>query len=53
MESVALETLDGLVERDLRMDMNDKNARSRMQWSFVTYHKLLRCNGLGWLLYEK
>lgn len=51
-ESLTLETLDALLERDLCMDMTDKSAGSRMNSLFVAYDKLLRRNGLSCLLDE-
>ena len=32
------------------MDMKDKNARSRMESLFVSYHKLLRRHGVSWIV---
>lgn len=49
-ESVNLDALDMIVERDLHMDMTDRNAKSRMESLFVSYHALLRRNGISWLL---
>ena len=46
-ETVSLEVLDEIVNRELRMNIRDKNARSRMESLFVTYHALLRRNGLS------
>lgn len=49
-DSVNLDTLDNLVRTQLRMDMTDKNAKSRMEAFFMSYHKMLRMNGLAWLI---
>ena len=50
VDSVTLEALDDIVERELKMDMNDKNARSPIETLFVSYHSILRRNGIAWLL---
>jgi len=49
-ETVSLATLGTIVDEELRMDMSDRSARSRMQGLFMSYHKLLRRHGLSWVL---
>lgn len=49
-EAITLEAIDSIVDRDLRMNMGDKNARSRMESLVVSYHTLLRRHGLSWIL---
>ena len=49
-DAVTLETLDGIVSRELRTEMSDKNAKSRMQSLFVSYHAMLKRNGVAWIL---
>ena len=47
---VTLEALNDIVERELEMNMKDKNARSRKETFFVSYHPILRRNGIAGLL---
>ena len=49
-ETITLETLDEIVDINLRMNKKDKNSKSRMESLFVSYHSLLRRNGLSWLI---
>lgn len=49
-ETATLDTLDDIVDRNLRMNMKDKFSKSRMESLFVSYHALLRRNGLSWLI---
>lgn len=49
-ESVNLSTFDSIISKELKMDMSDKNATSRVQNLFVLYHTLLRRNGVSWLI---
>ena len=49
-ESISLESLDNLVKKDLHMDMSNREARSRMQSLFVSYHALLRRHGADWVV---
>ena len=49
-ESVTLSSLDNFVSKNLKMDMQDSSAVSRMQSLFVSYHTLLRQNGLLWVM---
>ena len=49
-DSVTLEALDDIFERELKMDMKDTNTRSRIETLFVSYHSILRHNGIVWLL---
>ena len=49
-DAKTLESLDKLVSNELRMDMTDLYARSRIECFFVAYHSLLRCNGGAWVI---
>ena len=51
-EAVTLEGLDELVARKLRMNMENKNGKSRMQGMFANYHSLLSQNGVKWIIDE-
>lgn len=51
-EATNLDSLDIIVEQQLRMDMKDRNAKSRMENLFVAYHTILRRNGLAWVVNE-
>lgn len=44
------DTLDTLVRTDLRVYLNEKNARSSIEELFISYHNVLRLNGLKWLI---
>lgn len=46
---MTIDSLDKLVEDQLRIDMTDKDSRSRIENLFVSYRSLLRRNGLTWL----
>lgn len=48
-EVMTISVLDKLVENELRIDMSDKDARSRIETLFMSYNSLLRRNGLAWL----
>ena len=48
--SINLSSLDEIVSRELRMNMSNRNARSRMQQLFVQYHTLLSTHGLIWIV---
>lgn len=52
-ETLTLSGLDSIVRKDLKMDMKNKDARSRMKSLLIEYHTLLRRNGLYWLLEDK
>ena len=45
-DSVTLETLDGLVRVGFRMYMSDKDAKSRTEALFMSYHRFLRIHSL-------
>lgn len=45
-----MEALDIIVRKTLRMDVNDRSEKSRMESLFARYVTLLRRNGLKWLL---
>lgn len=45
-----VESIDKIVEKDLRTEMTDTDARSRMETLFATYLSLLRRNGLSWVI---
>lgn len=47
---VTLDVLDELVKKELRMNMVDSNANSRVKNLFTIYLSLLHCNGLKWLI---
>lgn len=49
-EVVTLDVLDDLVAKELRINMADSNAQSRIENLFISYHTLLRRHGLSWLL---
>lgn len=51
-DAVTLEGLDELIEKKLKMNMEKKNARSRMQRLFANYHSLLTENGVKWIIQE-
>lgn len=46
-ESMSLDTLENVVDRDLRMDITDTSARSPMEFVLVSHHALFRSNGIG------
>lgn len=48
--AVIIESLDALVEKELNINMENKNARFCMQGLFVDYHSLLANQGLTWTL---
>lgn len=45
-ESINLETLDHIVDEELRLEIFDRNAKSRMENLFVSSNSILRRNGL-------
>eukprot|EP00171_Calliarthron_tuberculosum_P004298 IDg4298t1 len=49
-ETVTLSALDVIVRRELRMNMHNKDASSRMKGLFIDYHTVLRKHGLNWIL---
>ena len=52
-EVVNMESLDGIVSRDLRMNMSTRNARARMESLFIAYHGILSKHGVWWIVKEK
>lgn len=46
-EVLTLERLDKIAANNLRIDMTDINARSRIENLFISYQSLLRRNGLS------
>lgn len=48
--TISLQTLEEIVERELRMYMGNESGRSRMQSPFIWYHSLFWHNGLSWIL---
>ena len=50
--ALTMTSLDEIVARELRMNMDNRNARSRMQQLFVQYHALLTTHGLTWIVTE-
>lgn len=51
-ETVTLNGLNDIVQRELRTDMRNKNAKARMQDLFVSYHMILLRHGLKWIVTE-
>lgn len=51
-EVLTMESLDVIVERELRTDMKNTNATARMQDLFTNYHTILSRNGLKWIIKE-
>lgn len=49
-EDLTLEALDNIFTSELVMDICDKNSKSRMETLFLSYYKMLRRNGIAWLL---
>lgn len=47
--ATTIDALGKLVTNNLRIDMTDTNARSRIENLFESYHVLLRRNRLSWL----
>lgn len=47
---ITMSVLDEIVRKDLRMNMHDANATSRIESVFVGYHQILRRNGLSWIV---
>ena len=52
-EVVSLEAIEDLVNAELKMDMKDKSAISRMQRLFISYHMILERNGLAWIIQKQ
>ena len=50
--TITVEDLDDVVDKELSMNMSNRNARSRMQSLFVDYHSLLDRHGLTWIIEE-
>lgn len=46
---ITIDMLDKNLEDNMRMDMNDKDATSRIEKLFISYKSLLRRNGLPWV----
>lgn len=49
-DTVDLSSLDSIIKSQLKMDMSDRNAQSRVENLFISYRTLLRRNGLGWIV---
>lgn len=49
-EVMNLHSLDDIVKKELRTDMSDSNAKSRMRNLFVSYRAILKRHGVAWLL---
>lgn len=49
-EAVTLEGLDDIISKELVMNMANKNARSRMEGLFISYHTILARQGLSWII---
>lgn len=48
-DNMSVESLDALIKKELKADMSDKSAPSRMENLFIAYNSLLRRHGLSWL----
>ena len=47
--TITLASLDKIISNSLRMNMNDRDASSRMEGLFISYIMILRRNGLSWV----
>lgn len=45
-EVINLDTLDEIVKKELKTDMSDSNAKSLIRNLFVSYHSILKRNGM-------
>lgn len=50
-KNVSVDVVDKIIKKKLRMDMNTRSERSRMEELFITYAKILLRNGLKWIIY--
>lgn len=48
-DTVTVDSIDALVDKELKMDMSDRSATSRMEALFAMYTTMLRRNGLSWI----
>lgn len=44
--TIVLSSFDSIVRSELRMDLSDRSAQSRVEILFISYQTLLRRNGL-------
>ncbi len=51
-DTITLNSLNALVSKNLRTNMHDPSATSRMQSLFIQYHTLLRKHGVQWVLVD-
>lgn len=51
-DALTLDGLEELVRKKLKMNMDNRNAKSRMQGLFASYHSLLSQNGVKWIIDE-
>eukprot|EP00180_Rhodochaete_pulchella_P004096 Plantae.Rhodophyta-Rhodochaete_pulchella.ctg7553.p1 GENE.Plantae.Rhodophyta-Rhodochaete_pulchella.ctg7553~~Plantae.Rhodophyta-Rhodochaete_pulchella.ctg7553.p1 ORF type:complete len:129 (-),score=19.30 Plantae.Rhodophyta-Rhodochaete_pulchella.ctg7553:832-1218(-) len=49
-ETVAIDTFDDMVSKELRINRSDPGAKSRIENLFVSYRSLLRRHGLSWIV---
>lgn len=49
-EVLSMDILDDIVSKELRTNMSDRNAKSRMRNLFVSYRTILRRHGIEWIL---
>lgn len=48
-----MEKRDDIISRELRINMQDRNDKSRIEHLFENYHTILHRNGLSWIMKEK
>lgn len=49
---ITLHKFGEIITKELRMDRNDNNARTRIQTLFTNYNKFLSPHGVRWLINE-
>lgn len=42
--------LDGIVDKELAMDMTDRSVKSKMEFLFTNYISMLRRHGISWMI---
>lgn len=52
-DTIKLPSFDALVKKNMRMDILNSDALSRMKNLFLDYQKLLRKHGLIWMVEEE
>lgn len=45
-----MNVLDDIINKHLRTNMEDSNAKYRMRNHFVSYHTILHCKEIGWIM---